>query len=97
MEDNQQVKYISGDEFDKIRHKPVGRGWRATYKQVVEDLKVGQAIILPCAKGCWASANRNTCASTTHINYILGPGNYQTRHLETRGTPNNHIAVKRIG
>ena len=96
MGDNQQVKYISGDEFDEIWRKPTGRGWRATYKQVVKDLKVDEAVIIPCAEGCWTSFKTNTCASTTHINYILGPGNYQTRHLETRGTPNNHIAVKRI-
>ena len=96
MEDKGEVKYISGDEFDEIWRKPTGRGWRATYKQVVKDLKVNEAVIIPCAEGCWTSFKTNTCASTTHINYILGRGNYQTKHLEKRGTPNNHIAVKRI-
>ena len=99
MEDNQQVKYISGDEFDKIWRTPNGRGWRATYSQVLRDLKVDEAVVIPCRESCWKlyMNNRNTCSSNTHINYILGAGNYHTKHLEKRGTPNNHIAAKRIG
>ena len=96
MEDNQEVQYISADAFDKIWRKPTGKGWLATCSQVLRDLKVDEAIVLPCAEGCWTSPNMNTCSSTTHVNYILGAGNYHTKHLEKRGTPNNHIAVKRI-
>ncbi len=96
MADNREVQYISGDEFDKIWRTPNGRGWRATYSQVLRGLKVDEAIVLPCAKGCWTSPKLNTCSSTTHVGFILGAGKYHTKHLETRGTPNNHIAVKRI-
>ena len=96
MED-EEVRYISADKFDEIfSHAGRGSGWRAAYKQVLKELKVNQAIIIPCPEGCWTSVNRNTCSSTTHVHFILGAGNYQTKHLEKRGTPNNHIAVKKI-
>jgi len=96
MADNEQVKYISADEFDKIWFKRTGKGWRAKYEQVLKDLKVNKAVMLPCKEVCWTSPYRNTCSSTTYVHLILGTGNYQTKHLEKRGTPNNHIAVKKI-
>ena len=95
MADNQEVKYISADEFDAMR-MITGKGWRATYSQVLRDLKVDEAVVIPCGEKCWATPNRPSCSSTTHVNYILGAGNYKTKHLEKRGTPNNHIAAKRI-
>jgi len=97
MEDNEAVRYISADKFDEISpYAGRGRGWRAAYKQVVKDLKVNEAVIIPCPEVCWTSFKMKTCASTTHVHSILGAGNYKTKHLEKRGTPNNHIAVKRI-
>ena len=98
MADNQEVKYISGDEFDKIWRTPTGQGWRATYSLALRELEVDEAIVIPCWEPCWKAYDkkRNTCSSNTHVNYILGAGNYRTKHLTKRGTPNNHIAVKRI-
>ena len=91
------VKYISADEFDEIgvvRKK--GEGWASKYQSVLLGLGADEAVVLPCMTSCWASRSRHSCSAATLINHILGAGNYSTRHLEKRGTPNNRIAVKKL-
>jgi hypothetical protein len=88
------VRYISADEFDAIGVK--GNSWASKYKSVLRGLKVGGVVILPCLPACWTANNLNSCSATTQVNNLLGSGNYKTKHVVKRGTPNSHIAVKKL-
>ena len=89
------VRYISADEFDALGGKEGKGSWASRYTSVLRGLKVGGVVVLPCLPTCWTSSTRS-CSASTQASYILGSGNYRTKHLVKRGTPNNHIAVKKL-
>lgn len=89
------VRYISADEFDALGGKGGKGSWASKYKSVLRGLEVGRVVVLPCLPTCWTSSTRS-CSASTQAGYILGSGNYKTKHLVKRGTPNNHIAVKKL-
>jgi hypothetical protein len=89
------VRYISADEFDAIKGKSGGRGWVSKYQSVLRGLKDGGVVVLPCLPGCWLRPTQS-CSAMGQASLLLGSGNYQSKHLVKRGTPNNHIAVKKL-
>ena len=97
MSDNEKVTHISVDEFNALSGRGAagrkGGSWASKYKLTLRRLKVGEAIVLPCIPSCSWSRQFSAAAQ---VNLILGSGNYQTKHLEKRGTPDNHIAVMKL-
>ena len=90
MAENERTTYISAEEFNTIRG---GQSWASQYKLTLRRLKVGEAVVVPCIPSCaWSKQ----CSAAAQVNLILGSGNYKTKHLAKRGTPDNHIAVMKL-
>ena len=91
MAENEKATHISAEEFDTIQADHPS--WASKYKQTLQRLKVGEAVIVPCIPSCsW----RKQCSAGSQVGLILGSGNYKTKHLAKRGTPDNHIAVMKL-
>ena len=91
MAENERATHISAEELDTIQaDRP---SWAAKYKQTLRRLNVGEAVVIPCMPSCsWLKQ----CSAAAQINLILGAGNYRTKHLAKRGTPDNHLAVMKL-
>ena len=91
MAENERATHISAEEFDTIQaDRP---SWAAKYKQTLRRLNVGEAVVIPCMPSCsWLKQ----CSAAAQINLILGAGNYRTKHIAKRGTPDYHLAVMKL-